>query len=688
MLAAVACTSGAETEIPGRPYTTPESTPAPGASEATPVPGTPQPTTIPDTPQPTPVPASLERIQPQVFYSRGQIESEVKDPILALPGDRVWTEDRGRALLRWPDMHLQLYDDTGMHVEDITPTWLRLALDVGAALNGAVPVIEQRIVWTTGDAEITLTATTVMVAYDPDSQLTILRMFDGQAEMRNLTGQQQVEIVKAGEWALVEPDTPPRVSDRLEEMRSLARELDLWDVFHEIELDVRDGFGPDAAHVPPEDVEIVFVEIAEAPEPTAIPWTAAAPEPTAIPCIPQPPAAWQQYEVQGGDTLYSLAGKYDTTVEEIMDVNCLIGETIRVGQWLWLPPCIPQPPADWQQYEVQERDTLSSLAGKYDTTVEEIIDVNCLIGETIRVGQWLWLPPCIPQPPADWQQYEVQERDTLYSLAGNYGTTAEEILDVVAEIMDVNCLIGETIQAGQWLWLPPCIPQPPADWQRYAVQKGDTLSSLAKNRDTTVAKIKSVNCLIGETIRVGQWLWLPTLIPEIITIELEADADAYAAVYVEQGPTINGDGDLLVSYQMPYYQTSFIHFNLSSIPARATIEDATLLVYLLFMRAGPTSTITVAPWVSDWTENQIPGYPPPDTSWPESVASALPPQQEDLPGDCSWNVTPLVQRWVDGTSSNYGLILRVVDTGRFYQFSSRESTEHPPPRLRIRYTEP
>lgn len=57
---------------------------------------------------------------------------------------------------------------------------------------------------------------------------------------------------------------------------------------------------------------------------------------TPTPC--SPPTDWVAYTVQSGDTLYSLAQKTNTTVDEIQRANCMAGATtIIVGQVLYLP---------------------------------------------------------------------------------------------------------------------------------------------------------------------------------------------------------------------------------------------------------------------------------------------------------------------------------------------------------------
>ena len=54
------------------------------------------------------------------------------------------------------------------------------------------------------------------------------------------------------------------------------------------------------------------------------------------------------------------------------------------------PPCIP--PADWGIHIVQEGNTLFSLAGRYGTDVDTLMRVNCLNTYTIFTGQHLYVP--------------------------------------------------------------------------------------------------------------------------------------------------------------------------------------------------------------------------------------------------------------------------------------------------------
>jgi Ig-like domain from next to BRCA1 gene/LysM domain len=46
---------------------------------------------------------------------------------------------------------------------------------------------------------------------------------------------------------------------------------------------------------------------------------------------------WPSYQVQPGDTLFSLASTIDSTVIELRAANCLANDDIRAGQWLYVP---------------------------------------------------------------------------------------------------------------------------------------------------------------------------------------------------------------------------------------------------------------------------------------------------------------------------------------------------------------
>jgi hypothetical protein len=54
---------------------------------------------------------------------------------------------------------------------------------------------------------------------------------------------------------------------------------------------------------------------------------------------------------------------------------------------------------------------------------------------------------------------------------------------------------------------------PPSGWVIYIVRRGDNLFRLARRTKTTVPKLKKANCLVSDTIYAGQELYLPFIPP-------------------------------------------------------------------------------------------------------------------------------------------------------------------------------
>lgn len=207
-----------------------------------------------------------------------------------------------------------------------------------------------------------------------------------------------------------------------------------------------------------------------------------------------------RYTVQPGDTLYSIALRYGTTVDALVAFNGLANPSlIYVGQVLLVPGGQPQPPADTQVYIVQPGDTLFSIAWRYGTTVAELTRINNIANPWfIYVGQSLLIPA---KGESDTRVYIVQPGDTLTSIALRHNTT-------VQTLMLLNRITNPWwIYPGQRLLLPQSQPRP---GRVYTVLPGDTLYSIAWRHGTTVEALAAANGITAPwVIYVGQLLVLP-----------------------------------------------------------------------------------------------------------------------------------------------------------------------------------
>lgn len=200
------------------------------------------------------------------------------------------------------------------------------------------------------------------------------------------------------------------------------------------------------------------------------------------------------YIVKKGDTLYSVAMANNTTVDELKRINNLTTNILSTGQLLKIPSALlPE-----STYIVKKGDSLYSIANKYNTTVDELKRINNLTSNILSIGQVLKLPSdkvSDVEKEENTISYTVQKGDSLYSIARKYSTTIDKI-------KDLNNLTTNLLSIGQVLLIPTDTNLETT----YTVQKGDSLYSIAKKYDTTVDRLKQLNNLKSNLLSIGQIL--------------------------------------------------------------------------------------------------------------------------------------------------------------------------------------
>ena len=212
-----------------------------------------------------------------------------------------------------------------------------------------------------------------------------------------------------------------------------------------------------------------------------------------IPYLPPQNNSSKTYVIKKGDTLYSIAQKYNTTVDAIKNQNQLTNNNLTIGQMLTLPTTVPL------TYTVKSGDTLYRIASQNNTTVDVLKKLNNLSSNNLTIGQILKLPDEeFIQIPTTETIYTVKRGDTFYSIAKNYNTTTEKI-------KSLNNLKTNTLTIGQKLRIPATVTiNKPTTATSYIVKPGDTLYSLAREFNTTVNNLKTLNNLSTNNLTIGQ----------------------------------------------------------------------------------------------------------------------------------------------------------------------------------------
>ena len=145
------------------------------------------------------------------------------------------------------------------------------------------------------------------------------------------------------------------------------------------------------------------------------------------------------YVVKSGDTLYSIAKKYNISVQELKNINNITSNNLSIGQRLLVPQELINE-INYIEYIVQKGDNLYSIANRYNITQQEIMSVNDLKSNLLSIGQILK----IPTSQINGQTYTVKSGDSLYAIARQFNTT-------VADIKSKNSLISDNLSIGQVL---------------------------------------------------------------------------------------------------------------------------------------------------------------------------------------------------------------------------------------------
>ncbi|MBO9543088.1 LysM peptidoglycan-binding domain-containing protein [Caulobacter sp.] len=270
------------------------------------------------------------------------------------------------------------------------------------------------------------------------------------------------------------------------------------------------------------------------------------------------PGKPQVHVVKSGDTLTSIAKRFDVNVNDLArDNDFKKGQTLRLGQK------ITGPASEQKAYVVQTGDTIFAIAKRFNVTAAALADENDLkTGSAIKKGQKLVLPdgykdkgpiktttvipgtpgtslagaePAAPTPtrpapsrptytpPADDEPATTQVSTTTLSVTGAVVSVAGprevhtvksgDTLTAIARKFDMS--IKELADANDLdtdkpLKLGAKIKGPATTSKAYVAQSGDTLTGVAKRFNVSVKELAAENNLrASASVKKGQKLVLP-----------------------------------------------------------------------------------------------------------------------------------------------------------------------------------
>jgi len=172
------------------------------------------------------------------------------------------------------------------------------------------------------------------------------------------------------------------------------------------------------------------------------------------------------YEVQSGDTLFSIARKHHVTLKTIMDINQMKGDSIiKIGQLL----------------KVTKNSSYTTKVAKKKSSKKKIAKKE---------------PKKKPKKKLVAKTHKVKSGDTLSRIAKDNGMTVKKLKKLNKLGKSSYLKIGQVLALGK---VGVKTSTKKADKKKpnrtYRVKKGDTLSRIAKRYKTTVKRLRSLNSL-------------------------------------------------------------------------------------------------------------------------------------------------------------------------------------------------
>lgn len=147
------------------------------------------------------------------------------------------------------------------------------------------------------------------------------------------------------------------------------------------------------------------------------------------------------YVVKSGDTLWSIARKYNLSVNELKALNNLSSNALSVGQRLIVGK------ESSNDYVVSAGDTLWAIARKFNVGVDDIKALNNLSSNNLSIGMTLKIPLYSNKKNEETNVYVVKSGDSLWSIARMFNSTVDEI-------KSLNGLKSNVLRIGQRLVVP------------------------------------------------------------------------------------------------------------------------------------------------------------------------------------------------------------------------------------------
>lgn len=237
----------------------------------------------------------------------------------------------------------------------------------------------------------------------------------------------------------------------------------------------------------------------------------------------------KKHTVSSGETLISIAKKYNVTPFDLQKVNPEVLKGINVNDVLLIPEtkintAVVERTTDSIEasvvpfsvsYTVKPGETKYSIAKRFGLTLAALESQNPQIIEGLKVGDVLEIFPAASNkksstsnssqssnqnngPSHDGKRHVVAVGETLVRIAKANGLTVEQLTKANSRVLSKGLI------AKQPIWIPGSAQLNAGDNYSHVVKSGDTKFGLSLRFNTTIAELERQNPDIKNMLQIGQ----------------------------------------------------------------------------------------------------------------------------------------------------------------------------------------
>ncbi|MEA1953135.1 MAG: LysM peptidoglycan-binding domain-containing protein [Campylobacterota bacterium] len=225
-----------------------------------------------------------------------------------------------------------------------------------------------------------------------------------------------------------------------------------------------------------------------------------------------------EHTIKSGETLYTIAHKNHTTIEEVRKINNIKkGDTLKLGRVLTVPQNTYFPDKKMVKHTIKSGETLFTIARKHSTSVEKVREANGLkLNDTLKVGRVLTVAQntyfrtdeLVKKSPKI-VKHTIKSGETLFTIARKHGSSVKDVREQNGLKLNETLKLGRVLKVtkNSYSSIDAKKAKKSSKIVKHTIKRGETLFTIARKHGSSVKDVREKNGIkLNDTLKVGEVL--------------------------------------------------------------------------------------------------------------------------------------------------------------------------------------